>query len=74
MANYNDIGTKWGIIYTCNCGWLDRAHSYATPNPDKTIGAANLWMNLLKEDGPPESINKAPGFVVPISSRSSCRP
>jgi len=64
MANYNDIGGKFGIIYTCNCGWLDRAHSYTTPNPDKTIGAANLWMNLLKEDGFPDYINKAPGFVV----------
>lgn len=37
-----------GLIYTCNCGWLDLGHLTPT-NPRKEIGAENLWRQLTDE-------------------------
>lgn len=36
---------SYGLIYTCNCGWVDLGHL----NPESaraTIGAANLWRSI----------------------------
>ena len=54
MSTFGDIKTgyerlkgakNYGLIYTCNCGWLDLGHL----NPDSNnsiIGAANLWSQV----------------------------
>ncbi len=39
---------KYGLLYTCNAGWLDLGHL----NPENKrleIGAANLWKQLMQE-------------------------
>jgi hypothetical protein len=39
---------NYGLIYTCNGGWLDLGH--LNPNSTRSeIGAANLWRSLLNE-------------------------
>lgn len=41
----SNLGKKYGLIYTCNCGWVDLGHL----NPDnkrKEIGATNLWKQI----------------------------
>lgn len=43
-------GVTYGLIYTCNCGWVDLGHL----NPDSPraqIGAANLW-RAIRAGGP----------------------
>ncbi|TQM90393.1 hypothetical protein [Roseinatronobacter monicus] len=43
-------GVNYGLIYTCNCGWVDLGHL----NPFSTrpeIGAANLW-RAMNAQGP----------------------
>ncbi len=42
------IMRKYGLIYTCNAGWIDLGH-LNPENARSEIGAANLWKNLLKE-------------------------
>ena len=43
-----NLMAKYGLIYTCNCGWVDLGH--LTPsNPRKEIGAANLWTQMTSE-------------------------
>jgi len=63
MADYSKIGEDFGIIYTCNCGWLDRAHSY----PDSKcagMGVANLWKRIQNEDGGNEVMGRHPAYVL----------
>ncbi len=59
MSKFSDINegtditnkSKTGIIYTCNCGWIDIGH--ANPNSSSPfIGASNLWSQILGETGP----------------------
>ncbi len=38
----------YGLIYTCNAGWIDLGH-LNPKNARLEIGAENLWKNLLKE-------------------------
>ncbi|MCW5747003.1 MAG: hypothetical protein KIT36_12490 [Alphaproteobacteria bacterium] len=43
-----NIGNRTGVVYTCNCGWLDMGHA----NPRKAaayIGAVSLWEQFLNE-------------------------
>jgi nucleoid-associated protein YgaU len=42
--------TKYGLIYTCRCGWIDVGHAYPQ-SADPTQGAANLWNNIRNEFG-----------------------
>jgi hypothetical protein len=63
MADYTQIGGKFGIIYTCNCGWLDRGHSH-TGSSRPLVGTDNLWKSILTEDGMPDTLSKFPSFVV----------
>lgn len=63
MANYNDIGAKFGIVYTCNCGWLDRAHSHPWSNRPG-MGAAAFWQTIVDEKGEDAVIEGHPGFAV----------
>lgn len=63
MANVNEIGGKFGIIYTCNCGWLDRAHSHPwSKRPD--MGVASFWNRIVHEKGPDAQLNRSPAYVV----------
>jgi hypothetical protein len=42
---------RFGLVYTCNAGWLDLGHL----NPESTraeIGAANLWRQVAAEGAP----------------------
>ena len=36
---------KYGLIYTCNCGWIDLGH-LNPENKRKEIGATNLWKQI----------------------------
>ena len=54
MSTFGDIKTgyerlkgakNYGLIYTCNCGWLDLGH-LNPDNDNKIIGAANLWKQV----------------------------
>ena len=63
MADYASIGAKFGIIYSCNCGWLDRGHS-STRSSRPTVGTDWLWNSLLSERGPSESLKKQPAYVL----------
>ncbi len=60
MSNRSHIldGTKtanlyksFGLIYTCNAGWIDLGH-LDPGNPRIEIGAANLWKQILAEGKP----------------------
>ncbi|WP_150522800.1 hypothetical protein [Roseibium sediminis] len=57
MSTFGDIATgydrlagaaNYGLVYTCNCGWLDLGHLNPTNN-DPLIGAANLWTQIQSE-------------------------
>ncbi len=64
MADYNEIGKPFGLIYTCNCGWLDRGHS-STKATRPNIGVPSLWDKLVTERGFSETVDgRRPGFVV----------
>ncbi len=40
MTNRSDIRTK--LIYTCNCGWIDKRHAFAK-SKTPFVGANQLW-------------------------------
>lgn len=43
-------GVNYGLIYTCNCGWVDLGH--LNPNSARPeIGATNLW-RAMRAEGP----------------------
>lgn len=63
MAGYSEIGAPFEIIYTCNCGWLDRGHSF-TGSSRPLVGVPNLWRSIVAEDGLPEFWNRRPAHVV----------
>jgi len=48
----NAIGSKYGLIYTKKCGWIDLGHA----NPE---GANSLWQQVLKEK---DSGGAKPGY------------
>jgi hypothetical protein len=53
MADRSDIGS--GLVYTCNCGWVDRGHV----NPE---GAQQLLEQIRYESAHPQ--NGTPAFQV----------
>jgi hypothetical protein len=63
VADYASIGEKFGIIYTCNCGWLDRGHSY-TGSARPPVGTDNLWKSIFNETGLPDTLGRLPAYVV----------
>ena len=62
MTKFKDIATayeayersqswgqvNYGLIYTCNAGWIDLGHM-GSPNARRNIGASNLWLQLSLE-------------------------
>jgi hypothetical protein len=57
------IGKKFGVIYTCNCGWLDRAHSYPFSSRPG-VGVDSLIKTIAYERGMQDTIRNQSGFVV----------
>lgn len=49
-----------GLIYTCNCGWLDLGHMSSPREPRIEIGATNLWRQISNELGE----KKENGFII----------
>lgn len=41
----SNLVKKYGLIYTCNCGWVDLGH-LNPENQRKEIGATNLWKQI----------------------------
>jgi hypothetical protein len=64
VADYSSIGEKFGIIYTCNCGWLDRAHSYPAATKRTWVGLDTLWNNISLERGTDETLHRQPAYVI----------
>ena len=63
MADYASIGENFGIIYSCNCGWLDRGHSH-TRSSRPPVGTDLLWNNVLAERGPADKLNGGSAYVL----------
>jgi len=49
-----------GLVYTCNCGWLDLGHLSSPREPRIEIGATNLWRQINNELGE----RKKNGFII----------
>jgi hypothetical protein len=43
-------GAKYGVVYTCRCGWVDVGHGTASSSRP-FIGADKLWAQLSMESG-----------------------
>ena len=39
---------KKGLIYTCNCGWIDLGHMSSPQEPRIEIVATKVWENILE--------------------------
>lgn len=71
-----NLHKKFGLIYTCNCGWVDLGHITPTNNR-MIIGATNLWKQMKDESKPvlksecrrriftPNECKKEPEFHFP---------
>ena len=59
---------KYGLIYTCNCGWIDFGH-LTSSNARKEIGAENLWKQI-KGEGKPVRKSECSRVVI---KPSECR-
>lgn len=46
---------NYGLIYTCNAGWLDLGHLNPN-NPRPEIGAHNLWRQIVQEGDPVKDV------------------
>lgn len=62
MSTFSDIKTgyerlgstaDYGLIYTCNAGWLDLGHMNPYNKRERFVGAANLWRQI--EQGGPDA-------------------
>lgn len=51
---------KKGLIYTCNCGWIDLGHMSSPQEPRIEIGATNLWRQIKEEIGE----QRDDGFII----------
>jgi len=51
---------KKGLIYTCNCGWIDLGHMSSPQEPRIEIGATNLWRQINEEIGE----KRDDGFII----------
>ena len=51
---------KEGLIYTCNCGWIDLGHMSSPQEPRIEIGATNLWRQIKEEIGE----KRDDGFII----------
>ncbi|MCC6394609.1 MAG: hypothetical protein IT167_28695 [Bryobacterales bacterium] len=49
MSSRNDIDKR--LVYTCNCGWIDKGHASGKSPGRPYIGAEYLWDQILHERG-----------------------
>ncbi|HUQ93908.1 MAG TPA: hypothetical protein VM120_19675 [Bryobacteraceae bacterium] len=49
MSSRNDIDQR--LVYTCNCGWVDKGHASGKSPARPHIGAQSLWEQILNEKG-----------------------
>jgi hypothetical protein len=49
MSNRNDV-VNGLLVYTCNCGWIDKNHAVKTSNRPN-VGAGSLWKQIKDETG-----------------------
>jgi hypothetical protein len=63
VATDTQIGDRHGIIYTCNCGWLDRGHA-STRSSRPPVGTDWLWNSLLGERGPSDTLKGRPAYIL----------
>lgn len=63
MSTRADIGND-RLIYTCNCGWVDKGHADPRPASRPNIGAVALWNQLIQESGRRSRQISPPGFQV----------
>jgi len=47
-TNPDNLKKRFGLVYTCNCGWIDLGHLNSV-NIRPEIGAQNLWRQLIQE-------------------------
>lgn len=53
------------IVYTCNCGWIDKTHAFTdTKRTEHYIGVKNLWSQILNETGTQSNSPNEQGFKV----------
>ncbi len=53
------------IVYTCNCGWIDKTHAFTdTKRTEHYIGVKNLWSQILSEIGIKSNSPNEKGFKV----------
>lgn len=53
------------IVYTCNCGWIDKTHAFTdTKRTEHYIGVKNLWSQILNETGLKSNSPNENGFKV----------
>lgn len=48
MTARKDIPDR--LIYTCNCGWVDKGHANSK-SPRPHVGAASLWQQITSKSG-----------------------
>lgn len=48
MTSRSDIPDR--LIYTCNCGWIDKGHANSA-SPREFVGASSLWEQIDQESG-----------------------
>jgi hypothetical protein len=51
------------LVYTCNCGWLDRGHADSRSRRPH-VGAESLWLQITRESGRRSTRTDARGFQV----------
>jgi hypothetical protein len=51
------------LVYTCNCGWLDRGHADSTSRRPN-VGAQSLWSQITTESGTASGMTGQSGFKV----------
>ncbi|MDD3005440.1 hypothetical protein [Flavobacterium sp.] len=60
---YRDAIKKGLIVYTCNCGWIDRTHAFMESNRPN-ISADKLWKQIKNETGTKSNSPNESGFLV----------
>jgi hypothetical protein len=66
-SDYSFDDTKYGLIYTKQCGWIDLGHAY--PSNGRGDGALYLWKKILRESS--ESASGGDDFIVSYHQKMS---
>ena len=66
-SDYSFDDTKYGLIYTKQCGWIDLGHAY--PSNGRGDGALYLWKKILRESS--EAASGGDDFIVSYHQKMS---